>query len=237
MTNYLNWSVNMWVNQLFNIWILKLNKLDFSWIALYMTRPCHCAFMLTFHNDEVFPSAATWTLRPPPDVMIKVTRSSLIRLVALHTPSEGNLQTGIRAAPAGQKAVPLLALIVLVDSCLGLAVGPVSSEAVERPGFHCTSCLPSSQWKSPVMWPAGFPPQLPQETFQEVGWGQRGGGGGALPLRMADTQETSESIRLSPEYVGALPEGRIFVLLRGRGVNQMVSFCGAKRFFLYCCIF
>lgn len=66
MTNYFNWSVNMWVNQLFNIWILKLNKLDFSWIALYMTRPCHCAFMLTFHNDEVFPSAATWTLRPPP---------------------------------------------------------------------------------------------------------------------------------------------------------------------------
>lgn len=56
---------------------------------------------------------------------------------------------------------------------LGLAVGPVLSETVERPGFHSTSCFPSLQWKSSVMWPAGFPPAATR-NLQEVWWGQKG---------------------------------------------------------------
>lgn len=51
---------------------------------------------------------------------------------------------------------------------LGLAAGCMLSEAAERSGFHSTSCLPSLQWKSPVMWRMGLSPNTTRNASGNV---------------------------------------------------------------------
>jgi len=62
--------------------------------------------------------------------------------------------------------------------------------------------------------------------------GKCGVRGECLLLLMAETQETSKAGCLSLEYVSALPvEQIIFVLLRGKGVNQTNRFVTSVHFY------
>lgn len=137
---------------------LNLESLPWFWFLfdrLYTNRPTisSCADPLHVHVD--FPQH--WGISVCQYIkMIKVTCCLLLRHASsLH---QREKHTAVNMCSSHWTIGHLSAC----PNCacwqwLGLAVGLVLSDTVERPGFHSTSCLAALQWKYPVMWPVGLP--------------------------------------------------------------------------------